>query len=104
MSSASGGIDRLTNGSDMLGEAGQEERVKDATGPGHDHLSGLLLSECGLVNPGMHQHVKGVRQPHHLYPRRDTIPGQLVRVARTVPPLMVVAADVTDGGERLAFP
>lgn len=64
----------------MLGEAGQEKRVKNTTGPGHDHLSGLLLSERGLVNPGMHQRVKGVRQPHYLYPRRDAIPGQLVRI------------------------
>ena len=104
MSSASGGIDCLTNGSDMLGKAGQEKRVKDATGPGHDHLPGLPLGKCGLIDPGMNQRVKGIRQPYYLYPGCDAFSGQFVRVACTVPPLMVVAADVADGGERLALP
>ena len=59
----------------MLGKAGQEERVKDATGPGHDHLPGLLLGKCGLIDPGMYQGIKGVRQPHHLDPGRNTVPS-----------------------------
>ena len=89
--------------SDMLCKAGQEERVKDATGPGHDHIFRLPLGERVLIDPGMHQGVKGVRQPHHLYPGRNTVPSQPVRVTGTVPPLMVVAADVADSGERPAI-
>ena len=103
-SSASGGIDRLTNSTDMLGKAGQEQRVEDAAGPSHDHILGLFLGIGRFIDPGMHQGVKGVRQPHHLYPGGNTVPSQPVRVTGTVPSLMVVAAHIADGGERLALP
>ena len=88
----------------MLCEAGQEQRVKDAAGPGHDHVAGLVLGVGRFVDPGMYEGVEGVRQPHHLHPGGNAVPGQPVRVAAAVPPFMVVAAHIADQRKRLALP
>ena len=56
------GINRLGDRTNMLGEAGQEERVEDATSPDHNHVPGLLLGKCGLIDPWMCQGVKSVCQ------------------------------------------
>ena len=78
----------------MPGEAGQKLGVKDAARAAPDHPGGLGRRERGLPDSRMNQRVKGVRQPHRLDPGGNLRPGQSVRVAGAVPPLMVVAADV----------
>ena len=78
--------------------------MKDTASPGDNHVPGLFLGIGRLVDPGMYEGVKGIRQPHHLYPGGDILPGQPVRVTGAVPTLMVVAAHIADGGKRLTFP
>ena len=80
----------------MPGKAGQEERVEDAAGPRHDHLPGLMPGKRGLIDPWMHQRIKGICQSHHMHPRRDAFARQPVRIAGAVPTLMVVTADIAD--------
>ena len=52
----------------MLSEAGQEQRIKYPAGPGHDHVTGLVLGVGRLVDPGVDERVKGICQPYHLDP------------------------------------
>ena len=52
----------------------------------------------------MDKGVESVRQPYHLHPGGNAVPGQPVRVAAAVPTLVVVAAHVAGQRERLALP
>lgn len=52
----------------------------------------------------MHQGTKSVCQPYHIYPGRDVLTRQPVGIASAVPPLMVVTADIADGGKCFALP
>lgn len=78
--------------------------MKDTAGSGDDHVPGLFPGIGWLVDPGMNEGVKGVRQPHYLHPGSNVVPGQPVRITAPVPTLMVVAAHIADSGERLTFP
>ena len=88
----------------MPGKAGQEERVEDAAGPRHDHLPGLMPGKRGLIDPGMHQRIKGICQSHHMHLGRNAFARQPVGIAGAVPTFMVVAAHIADGRECLALP
>lgn len=78
--------------------------MKDAAGSGQNHIPGLIRRIGRFIDPGMNESVKGVGQPHYLHPGSDVLSGQPVGIAGAVPTLMVVAAHVTDGGERLTLP
>ncbi len=78
--------------------------MKDAAGSGQNHIPGLIRRIGRFIDPGMNESVKGVGQPHYLHPWSDVLSGQPVGIAGAVPTLMVVAAHVTDGGERLTLP
>ncbi len=88
----------------MLGEAGQEQRMEDTAGPGDNHVPGLFLGVGRLVDTGMYEGVKGIRQARHLYPGGNVLPGQPVGITAPVPTLVVVAAYVANQGKYLAFP
>lgn len=77
--------------------------MEDTTGPGDNHVAGLFPGVGRLVDPGMDEGVKGVRQPHRLHPGRNSVPGQPVRIAGAIPTLMMVAAYVANQGKRLTF-
>ena len=94
----------MGDGADVLGETGQHMRIKGTAGPIDHHIPGLPQRERRLIHPGMYQGVKGVRHAHYLHPRRDLCPGEFVRVAAAVPPLMVVTAYIAEQRERFAAP
>lgn len=86
-----------------MGEAGQHDRVKDPARAVPDHPDSLPQRVGGLIDSGVEQGVKGVRQTHHLHPGSNVPSSQAVRVAGAVPSLMVVAADVTNQRKGLAL-
>ena len=88
----------------MLPEAVQHIGVESAAGSGEDHLPGLGRGVGGLIDPGMDQGVKGVRQPHNMHPWSDMPARQSVRIPLAVPTLMVMEADVAGGGEVVTLP
>lgn len=100
---AGSAVDHPTDGADALGEARQHGRLKGSASAVLNHPNSLPQRVGWFVNPGVEQGVKGVRQPHHLHPGGNVLPGQLIRVAGAIPPLVVVAADVTDQGKGLAL-
>ena len=77
-----------------LQQAFQQQRVERAALAVEDHLDRRILLDGLFVAPLVCQRVVDIRQRHHLRGNGDLLSPQPIRVAVSVPALMVPAADL----------